>query len=544
MAEGSKTPVEHTSAPAAPSTPGSRTSLTSDNFPARGKDSKDAHFRRGRIFTETRQMMRHCSRKMLVVASRGHQRAGHAPTKHTRPGLHKCRYSVDIITEDQGRPVESEARGPTHEENDPAIQGVPGMSLPNPHRYPAFAMRSVAEPPFNNDIYLSLGDALISNEAFRYMTATSYDPNYEAWMRDESLNMALETLRLDEDCEMSNIDIANSTFAQLFYFAKMCGDGDSPTYDHYRARFQNKRWIFVVVNNGIGEVATDGTNGSHWSLLVLDRGRLAMHYYDSLYVGSYDFQMLGYDIGAGLLSILGEKLDGWTFTAERHSPYQVRDNLYDDDVGPCGPVVYTMTKVLVQHIKRSQDLGEENECVIGLEAGFGNLFGSFFNSLQVRLEMQHAIMSWRCRLDAERLRDSHDQAAVLNEDVVLLHVPPEALDIAPRPPLFVQPQASQSDTRSSHKRRLSPNHDDTTHRDDTAVSEDGLLLFDVSDSELSTTPSTPTNADLKDNQGNDLLPDENAGHLRKPDAVDNNQTDDEDEDDNSSYASEDEDDET
>ena len=58
----------------------------------------DAHYKRAKgIYGKTRSLMRTCTKRMSLVASRGFQR-GYLPTRRTRPPLRNRRYSVDVNT--------------------------------------------------------------------------------------------------------------------------------------------------------------------------------------------------------------------------------------------------------------------------------------------------------------------------------------------------------------------------------------------------------------------------------------------------------------
>ncbi|CAO2653088.1 Nn.00g024990.m01.CDS01 [Neocucurbitaria sp. VM-36] len=534
------------------SSEGASSPLTYGNFPARTKDAKDAHFKRGQIFTKTRQMMRCRTNNMVVAASRGHQRAGYLPTKPTRPPLYKRRYTTDILTksvDDQSdnrwneeSSTEGITRGPTYNENEPVVQHVPAMSLPNACRFPSVSLRLPQKVPFNNEICLELGDATIRNDAYWFIRVTDDSYGNEAWMRGESLDMALETLRRDHNCDAYSIDMANSNVAQVFYFAAMSKDGSAREYDEYRARFHDKRWVFIVVNNAFGEVVNDGTKGSHWSLVAMDRGGKTLHYYDSLPGRSLSNQWsIGRDVGAGLLFILGENLDDWKFEVEEHSPNQNINNLFQTDVGPCGPFVYTMTGILISHIKSYQDEGRESECFLNLPAGFDVWFGNMFHSQQVRYDIQDAILRWRSRFDAERFEHEHDQAAVRDEDVVLVDDPPTICD-TPSLPIHTARREAGSDNNQSRHKRLKSYQDDTNHRDDTAGWDNDFLIGDMSDSGLSTAPSSPvecieldssdpdsgveTGADIDHHQDGDLVRDENLGDLEESVSTNNDLADD------------------
>ncbi|KAF1842857.1 uncharacterized protein K460DRAFT_432298 [Cucurbitaria berberidis CBS 394.84] len=286
-------------------------------------------------------------------------------------------------------------------------------------------------PPLNDKTYLELGDAKITNEAFWYIGFTDSSQGPEAWMRGESLDMALETLRRDQDCNAYKIDIANSNSAQVFHFVSKVEseDGSGKDYDAYRNRYQDKQWIFVVINDAFGDVENDGTSGTHWSLVALDRLHKTVHYFDSLFVRYEDDQQTAHMVGWGLLRILGEDLDCWTFQPELNSPHQKHNNLDKGDIGPCGPFVYNLTKLQIMRIKHCQDTGMGKHCTLELPAQYPVWFGTSFNSKLVRGQIQLQIMRWRRRVDAERLANEQSQPAVQGEAAGSVDGPPTTPDI-------------------------------------------------------------------------------------------------------------------
>lgn len=52
--------------------------------------------RQARIYAHTKSMMRVRTNTMFALALRDYQRQQYAPTRRTRPNLHKRRYSVDV----------------------------------------------------------------------------------------------------------------------------------------------------------------------------------------------------------------------------------------------------------------------------------------------------------------------------------------------------------------------------------------------------------------------------------------------------------------
>ncbi|KAF1935192.1 hypothetical protein EJ02DRAFT_75709 [Clathrospora elynae] len=452
-----------------------------DKFLRLSRSAIADHYKRATIFGQTREIMFCRTRRMCLTASRGFQR-GNVPTKRTTPPLLKRRYSIDVSTSDwngwwaSGRNQEElEARARrnfcslskryTHNLQrecqkvkayhlDPIYFPGSFVDVPNPSRYVAFGPLFALRPPFNTDIYLELGDATIRNDAFCYIGVTdTRDHGSEVWMRDESIDMALEVLRRDSNCDAHSIAIANSMTAQVCYFACQSKDGSTREYDEYRTRFQNKKWIFIVINDAIGGLVNDGTNGTHWSLVAMDcEGRLA-HYYDSMYIDSRYHQHMGLDVCSGMLYILGENPGDWKYQPEWHSPHQNRNNQFYGDGGACGPFVFKMTELLVDHIRHYQRAGNEDQCYLQLDRGFPAVFENQFHSQNVRRGIQMRIARWKAGIDAPELAHAHDQNAIRDEDVALIDEPIVTITVPPHPVLPIRREASRRSRYSTHHSR-------------------------------------------------------------------------------------------
>lgn len=68
-----------------------------------------------------------------------------------------------------------------HEEIELVLPNTTTLTFPTPHRYIDFNRRLACWPPSNDDIYLELDIATISNNEFLHMTDTV---GAERWMRD------------------------------------------------------------------------------------------------------------------------------------------------------------------------------------------------------------------------------------------------------------------------------------------------------------------------------------------------------------------------
>ncbi|KAI4960830.1 hypothetical protein J4E86_002455 [Alternaria arbusti] len=412
------------------------------------------------IFSKTRESMSYQGHGILVLSSRGFQRE-HLPTKQTRPPLLKRRYSIEVNTttewEQQTDRWEAAICQVKHyqkpyfsghfthvaqtydipelpsKEVDPLPALANWVQLPHPARYTAFAPAffNHLEPPHNEGVFLTLGDVTLHNDAFNYIGATNARIyGQEVWMRDESLDMALEVLRHDYDCDAHKIGIANSTVAQICYFAQV--SGYSAEFEQYRSRYADKNWVFIVINDGIGGVENNGYGGLHWSLAVLDRVSKKCYYFDSLFVKLKYYQDLGRDMSMGMLHILDENPEDWRYLEQFNSPDQNENNRFKDDGGACGPFVYKMSHLLILAIKRCQLEGREDHCDLKLPSDFAESFGEDFHSQEVRYEIQRRIARWAHKELSSRYADEWDRAQIQGTDAVLDDGPVVAFEVPRR----------------------------------------------------------------------------------------------------------------
>jgi hypothetical protein len=342
------------------------------------------------------------------------------------------------------------------------------MFIPYPPRYAAFGTVFYLNPPFNDDVYLTLGDITIQNDAFCHIRCTNWSLG-DPWMRDESLDMSLEVLCRDYDCDNHDIAIANSMISQICLFAAESEDSGPEEYSQYKDRFQDKRWIFLVVNDAIGSFQADCLQGNHWSLLAMDRIHRRTSYYDSLYLNDSQSRQRGLQISRGMLNILGEDPRIWGYQAQVHTPHQKYHNQFHHDDGACGPFVYKMTEMLIGHIKFYQSHHMEGECFLELSEDFPLYFRDQFHSLQVRHEIQRRIARWKSILDAPLMANNHDNSAISGQCVELNDSPVVHFEIprriGPRVHNSVvlkgendaryEPNSDSSDSTNSHGSRLS-----------------------------------------------------------------------------------------
>ncbi|KAI4665411.1 uncharacterized protein J4E78_002872 [Alternaria triticimaculans] len=409
------------------------------------------------ILSKTRGLIKYQAAKIFIISSRGVQREN-LPTRQTRPPLLKRRYSVDVNTTTEWEQETNHwgfALSQVNNHQKPYFSGhftdvtktfnipelpckevdpLPALThwveLPHPARHTAFASVFFGQPPHNEGVFLELGDVTLRNNSFNYIGATnSRIYGSEVWMRDESLDMALEVLRREYDCDAHKIGIANSTVAQICYFAQM--SGYAAEYEQYRLRYADKNWIFIVINDGIGGIENDGHSGLHWSLAILDRISKKCYYIDSLFVRLGFYQDLGRDVSMGMLHILDEDPEDWKYLPQWNSPDQNTNNRFKEDGGACGPFVYKMCQISMDAITRRHLAGLET-CDLELKRWFPEQFESEFHSEQVRYEIQSKIARWAHKEWSSRLANDWDYALIQGTDAVLDDGPVVAFE-APAP---------------------------------------------------------------------------------------------------------------
>jgi hypothetical protein len=427
-------------------------------FQTCNKEAIREHEMQSHIFSETRSSFVFQANKILVTSSRGFER-GLLPTRRTKPPLLKRRYSVDVniirdgeerywspntfeVNKLQLHPhstawstnvVQQEGLKLRFRETEPLPVLSHRTSLPHAGRYYAFASLFDAEVPNDDGVFLELGDVTLHNDAYNYIDATNfYWYGMEVWMRDESLDMALEVLRRDEDCDAHSIAIANSTMAQICHFAAR-QDSSPEEFVQYKPLYQNKKWIFVVVNDAIGGIESDGRTGSHWSLVALDRISRRGYYYDSMHIDSEFYQYLARDISLGMLKILDEDPTQWSYEIQFNSPNQNWHNTFKGDGGACGPFVFKMTQLLIDIIKYHQVHDSDENCGLTLAEPFAEeIFKPRFNSASVRLEIKANIARWRRIVSTSKLVNDYDYAAVWGADVILDEGPVVEFKVPPK----------------------------------------------------------------------------------------------------------------
>jgi len=384
---------------------------------------------RSRIFTQTHVIARHKTAQVYATSSRGFQREL-PPTRQTRPALRQRRHSVDVVTVDYwprelcGWPDEEDVAVPSMPiqfepaqrrclELDEPIQREPVAAFPVARRYRMLDRAQnhhypPAYGPHADDTYLELPKSSLSNRDARTITALSLP---DGWFADNILDVALELISLEIDAESHEICIANSLMAQCLFIPGL-GDSDGNNYAgmaEYKKMFENKKWIFIPINDGILEKDATSTQGAHWSFIAVNRRDRVAHYVDSLFSKNWKYQDLAGTIATGLGNILGEEYD---FRVEYHAPDQWAHNSYDDsrgwDMGPCGPFVVTMINLYVQEIIRVRNAGLEDALSLRIGDGYGEIFRHLFDSFRVRCNIVERLARLKIKLEADRLTSQHD----------------------------------------------------------------------------------------------------------------------------------------
>lgn len=348
-------------------------------------------------------------------------------------------------------------------------------------------------PPHDDRIYLELGDASITNMSWHHITATDFGTSgMEVWMRGEAIFMALECLRRDLDCDRYGIDIVNGDAAQAIRWAAIDNNPEAYMYDVYRQRYINSRYVFVVVNDAYGQEHAQGTQGTHWSLIAVDRRLKKAHYYDSLRMGQERFETAN-TVVRGLLMILGDDCGRYDFVSEDWSPSQISNNIADSDAGACGPFIFMMTWVLATRIIKSANFGMN--CRLNLVSSFPAWFGARFDSIRIREHMQHRISRWQAIMLASGNAQSYD-GNILNEmcqsggqNLHHLQGPPDDIRTS-EPPHYMYDWTddlydlyTHSDLAEEREEREARPALQTiaTHHQDFDPSEQGSMDLDISD---------------------------------------------------------------
>ncbi|KAH6633549.1 hypothetical protein C7974DRAFT_375620 [Boeremia exigua] len=349
--------------------------------------------RQARIYSQTRGIMRVRTEKMFAHASRDYQRHQYAPTQRTESALRRRRYSVDVSTGVEKRKAKKICKLNEKAEQQTLELITPSSSVlpfPKPRRYIELNKFWHCPVPFDDANYFYVDGNPITNKQFLNITCTS---GMDSYLEDNALDMTLNTLSIDKNCASNGIQIATSIEAQV------CAYRDPAGKEAYARAFGDKKWIFLPVNDAIGEPKDVELMGAHWSLVALDRVHKRMHYYDSAFMADVRFWEAACFVAQGMLTMLDENVQEWEFYREWQTPNQFRDNQFRDaegncaDDGACGPFVWSMTATLTDHILQAQWAGQEDSCSLGLDTyqDFPARWGSWWHSQHIRKTIQNRI---------------------------------------------------------------------------------------------------------------------------------------------------------
>lgn len=392
------------------------------------------------VFNQTRSITGMRTQQMEVLASRGFSRAM-PPTCKTKPSMLARRYTIDAFcysneNERRSRP-QIAILSPVREMEEPLLPSTK-YPLPVPLRYHSLSKPAYfCFPERDEETFLELEKALITNDDFLTIMELTYP---HAWFRDSVLDAALEIVATESRAADNEIGIASSMVSQVLNFIAESNDISGEV--EYKNMLSNKKWIFVPINDGTGQIAQTLEGGSHWSLLAVDRVRGTAHYIDSLYSDKEDYQRMGYTTALGLGNLLGEKYD---FYVEHWSPDQWVNNAYTGtdeekyfgwDAGPCGPFVVSMISELVDSILVPKAAGKEEIISFRLNENVPEWFGKRFNSFRTRGQIQYALACRRMEAAARQCCREHDAAALAGvRDVQILDEYPPGVHET-RPTMF------------------------------------------------------------------------------------------------------------
>ncbi|KAJ4304548.1 hypothetical protein N0V90_000074 [Kalmusia sp. IMI 367209] len=384
----------------------------------------DAHDQRACIFKQTGSVLRYDTRTLGVLSSRGFDREL-PPTTATRPALRARRYSIDVTHAyherrwsydggnlEQHTPllqsqIRLEQACVTVRETDEPLRRRPCLCLPDPLRHRDLHRWGNIVPPQDDDIYVDIGKASLTNDDFHSIVETTVP---ECWFRDNVLDIGLELTSLYYNGEANGIAIASSLTAQcVLSAADMTTDDDISGLREYRAMFEDKKFIFMPLNDGYGELSTTVTHGVHWALLLIDRPNSRAHYIDSLFKEHEGWQNLARTYAHAIGNLLEEEYE---FYIEWNAPNQWKHNKSVVDRGPCGPFVLKMVNVLTRHIRDVQHMEREADILFHLSPFVQEMFKNEFDSEQLRWHLIYTLGSVKASQIASRLRNEHDEAAL------------------------------------------------------------------------------------------------------------------------------------
>ncbi|KAL1600536.1 hypothetical protein SLS60_006922 [Paraconiothyrium brasiliense] len=360
------------------------------------------HNQRAHAFAQTHALVSLQTDSLVVTSSRGFGREL-PPTASVHPSFKNRRHTVDaslfqgalqrkrdyvryaweMVPQDFTYPIEPQSRseqvGTSMRETDEPVQRRTVLPFPDPLRYRNLHRWGYVWPPFNEDTYAHIGNAMVSNEDICSIMQLT---GFHCWYRDTVLDAALELTSLYYDAEDNGIAVASSTTAQCVQFAATgVDDADMNELRAYKTMFEGKKWIFVPLNDGMGGTSAEEVRGTHWALLAIDRPNKRAHYIDGLFSWTDDWQNIGRSLALAFGNLLGDGM--YEFCIEHNAPHQWNHNQFrGTDSGPCGPYVVKMVQEIMCYIRYHQRHETEDQISLRLGSGFSSSFN--FNSFGER----------------------------------------------------------------------------------------------------------------------------------------------------------------
>ena len=201
----------------------------------------------------------------------------------------------------------------------------------------------------------------------------------------------------------------------ILHIVGLHGDIDGNQFLHYseeKARFKDKQYIFLPVNDGIGNLEqTSEVSGCHWSFVLIHRSSRQAHYVDSLFVDNPQWQYCAATIVAGVELLLDEEYD---FVIEHNTPNQYYYNYSKGDAGPCGPFVYYMMNLYIGSvIIPFQDRDQEADIDFAIGNGLGRMPYWNFHSQEVRSYIMDRAVRVKTEMVWKQAAADHDRAAMV-----------------------------------------------------------------------------------------------------------------------------------
>lgn len=383
------------------------------------------------IYTQTGSLLSWESPSLHVTSSRGFERKL-PPTTRTRRGCIRARrYTIDVslatgvaqylrdytsydyssgaqdfTSSFEPRAEQFEQLVTPWRETDEPVQRRVHFGLPDPLRHRELHRWGRIYPPMDEDTYLTIGNASLTNEDFHTIRSLS---GMQCWYRDTVVDAGLELVTLKYDTEANGIAIASSTIAQCVQFAASAtSQAELDQLSAYKAMFEDKKWIFVPLNDGIGATSAEALQGNHWALLAINRPHKKAHYIDGLYSRNREWQEIARMFAGAFEVLLSEK---YQFFVEDYTPNQFRDNSCNiSDGGPCGPYVVKMIAELTRKIRQYQEEG--NEASVQLHVDIGMAQGFNFNSMHERMSLMYTLASVKASQVANERANIHDNAVL------------------------------------------------------------------------------------------------------------------------------------